>query len=63
MSKSYMVEFYDVENEYMTGKAITAKSAEDAAEQVMEWARRHYARKIVVSRGMTQWLYYVEGVI
>lgn len=62
MMKSFHVEFYDVENEYMTAKAVTARSAVEAAKICREWAIKHFAQKIVVKKGTTQHLFYVNDM-
>lgn len=60
--RAFHVEFFDVENEYMTAKAVTARSAVEAASICKEWAVKHFAHKIVVRKGTTRYLFYVNDM-
>lgn len=58
--KNYHVELWDVENEYMTSRAVSATGYDDAARQCAEWARKKAAHKMVVKHRTCEALYYIK---
>lgn len=59
--KGFMVELYDVEGDYMTGRAVEARSSQDAAAQMMQKAKRHGAAYMIVKKGASAWRYTLDG--
>ena len=62
MMRPYNVHIFDVENAYMTTRAVSAKSREDAALAVLDYARARgaYAVDVRSSRGTVQRFYIEE---